>query len=83
MNAWGMDGAALDRYITGNWGEDQFKPPLKESRSHKAGRMARINNKPRTSCRCRSVKTRNQWFSGWDEEDFDLSHSNPQEEKKE
>ena len=25
MSGFGMDGAALDRYITGNYGEDQFR----------------------------------------------------------
>lgn len=67
-----MNGSALDRYITGNYGEDQFREPPKYSRAWQAGQKARVDGKPITSCRCRSEQTRREWKSGWSEEDLAL-----------
>jgi ribosome modulation factor len=64
------ESAALDNYITGHYGEDQFKQQPRLSRLAAAGAKARRAGKPITSCRCRSEKNRKEWIYGWCDEDM-------------
>jgi hypothetical protein len=60
----------LDDYITGHYGEDQFRERRKESRAWSAGAQARANNKRITDCRCRSDRAKSEWKAGWADEDM-------------
>jgi ribosome modulation factor len=60
----------LDAWITGHYGEDQFRGGRTYSSAWCAGQTARIHGKSRGSCRCKCPKTRAEWIAGWDEEDL-------------
>ena len=64
-----MNRDALDRHITGNYGEDQFRQSPKYPPQFFAGQKARKAGKPITACRCRTFKARQDWRAGWYDED--------------
>ena len=74
------ESAALDRYITGNYGEDQFKSPRKVSKSYERGAQARRDGKPISFCTYKNLSMLKDWRFGWAEEDMEILASNAESE---
>ncbi len=75
--------SALDRHITGNYGEDHLREVRKESRAFKNGARARAKGRPMTACPYPTSipDKRHDWQAGWADEDACIQSQNidPQE----
>jgi ribosome modulation factor len=61
----------LDEYITGHYGEDQFKDGRNlVDKWYKEGQTARQRNRPFSECPYYSGPKRQGWALGWTEEDM-------------
>lgn len=68
-----LDKAALDRHITGNYGEDQFRKPVKLPKAYYLGESARKMGRPISSCKCKTKAAINAWKWGWTEMDMEMA----------
>ena len=67
-----MNRNALDRYITGNYGEDQYREQPRATGWFRIGMEARRHGKPQSDCPYAGGMRRREWIAGWCDEDMSL-----------
>lgn len=68
----------LDAYITGNYGEDQFKPQITAAFTN--GMVARRDGLPMSACPYNKPRLRQDWIAGWRDEDVSLRRESAEED---
>lgn len=67
-----LNKTSLDRWITGNFGEDEFEDYCPDTVEFGEGVKARRNNRPATDNPYNDEPSRRYWLSGWMDEDMVL-----------